>query len=99
MSSARGDKVCINEEHLQLLTGQRSLRLKSDCMMLEQMFSRPRFRRHNYYAHPLNDDNDDYPPPHCPGKSHDYQHNVSHSIENKGNFKGWIRGKSYNGCI
>lgn len=92
LKTKTGDKVCINEEHLQLLTGQRSLKLKSNIIDNRTNVSRPRyFRRHNYYAHPLNDDNDDYPPPHCGRRGHDHQHNMcSHSIYGYGNFKGYV---------
>ena len=94
LKAKNGDKVCINEEHLQLLTGQRSLKLKSNLNDNRTNVSNPQyFRRHDYYAHPNHDDNDDYKPPHCgPDKfGVNYQHNMcSHSVFGYGDFKGYV---------
>lgn len=86
------DKVCITEDHLQLLTGQRALRLKSGITDNRTNVEKPRyFRRHNFYAHPNHDDNDDYYPPHCGPGSVTYQGNTcSHSTGGKGNFRGYV---------
>lgn len=86
------EKVCIEEKHLQLLTGQRSLRLKSNLVDSRTNTKNPRyFRRHNYYAHPNHDDNDDYKPPHCgPGTVYSPHNTCSHSTSGKGNFRGYV---------
>ena len=84
-------KVCINEEHLQLLTGQRALKLKSVLDDSRANTKNPKyFRRHNYYAHPNHDDNDDWIPPLCGPGDENYGHNTcSHSTDRKGNFRGY----------
>ena len=88
-----GDKVCIEEEHLQLLTGQRAIKLKSKLRdNRTKGVSKPQyFRRHNYYAHPNHDDNDDYHPPHCGPHGVTFPGNTcSHKIGSGGNFRGYV---------
>ena len=64
-------KVCINEEHLQLLTGQRALKLKSIKDDSRTNTKNPKyFRRHSFFQQPNHDDNDDYHYPRCgPGNA------------------------------
>jgi hypothetical protein len=85
-------KVCINEEHIQLLTGQRALKLKSTLDDSRTNTENPKyFGRHNYYAHPNHDDNNDWIPPLCGPGGMTYAHNTcSHSSGNRGNFRGYV---------
>ena len=86
------EDVCVNEKHLQILTGQRALRLKSSKKDERTNTKDPQyFRRHNYYAHPNHDDNDDYPPPSCGPEDVTYSKNMcSHSEDGNGNFRGYV---------
>ena len=89
-----GDKVCIEEEHLQLLTGQRALRLKSKLRdsRTKGVTDPQYFKRQHWYAHPNHDDDNDYPPPHCgahgvtwPGNTCSHMNSGSY-----GDFQGYV---------
>ena len=89
-----GDKVCIEEEHLQLLTGQRALRLKSKLSdsRAKGLKNPQYFKRQHWYSHPNHDDDDDYHPPHCGSGNEFYPWNTcSHRIGSGayGNFHGY----------